>query len=165
MLSSLEGLVAFCGNQLSPARRRLQTLDCSKSCFKLSMPKHLKGHNTEPLEPHEFTSFHLNDGQSIQLQIFRDIDTNVELVQCDLCGLFFTLTKQRLPTHLKGHRCFMKCQKATERRVRQPFQNEETVTRQVLFCGPQEAVQNSCTPKIHVVITDNHIFSIVQNYN
>lgn len=121
------------------------------------MPKPLKDHNTEPLEPHEFISFHLKDGQSIQLQIFRDIDTNAELVQCDLCGLFFTLTKQRLPTHLKGHRGLTKCQKAAERRVMQRFQTEETTTRQGLFCGPQEPAQNSRTPKIHVVM-NNYIF-------
>jgi len=61
------------------------------------MPKPLKKHNAELLDPYEEVAFHLKDGQCIQLQIFRDIDTDVELVQCSLCGLFFTLTKQRLP--------------------------------------------------------------------
>jgi len=61
------------------------------------MPKPLKKHNAELLDPYEEVAFHLKDSQCIQLQIFRDIDTDVELVQCNLCGLFFTLKKQRLP--------------------------------------------------------------------
>ena len=111
------------------------------------MPKPLKKHNVEPLDPHETISFQLKDGQCIQLPMFRDIDTDVELVQCDLCGLFFTLTKQRLPTHLKSHRGFAGCQKAMERNLNRQctaqVAAEEAATRQDLFGNQSQGLRGN----------------------
>jgi len=42
------------------------------------MPKPLKKHNTELLDTYEEVAFHLKDGQCIQLQISRDIDTDLD---------------------------------------------------------------------------------------
>jgi len=113
------------------------------------MPKPLKKHNAEPLDPYEEVAFHLKDGQCIQLQIFRDIDTDVELVQCDLCGLFFTLTTQRLPTHLKSHRGLKNCHKEKERNLNRRHVEgvvaEETATREAFFGGQSEIRPNSRT--------------------
>jgi len=61
---------------------------CSPCNF-VKMVKPRKKHKPEPLEPHESVPFHLKDGRCIYLQIFRDVETGVELVQCDLCDLFF----------------------------------------------------------------------------
>ena len=44
------------------------------SNYLFKMPKPLREHNAEPLDPHETVSFYLKDGQCIQL-IFRDTDT------------------------------------------------------------------------------------------
>jgi len=49
------------------------------------MPEPLRNHNAE-LD--ETVSFNLKDGQCVHLQILRDIDTGVELVQCNLCLVY-----------------------------------------------------------------------------
>src|SRR3977135_1222663 len=104
------------------------------------MPKPLKKHDAEPLEPYEEVAFHLKDGQSVQLQIFRDTDTGVELVQCDLCGLYFTLTTQRLPPHLKNNRGLIKCQKEMERNVKRLHAAEAIAAHEALFGSPSQAL-------------------------
>jgi hypothetical protein len=62
--------------------------------------------NTTQNTSNHLKQYFITSKPGIQLPVFRDVDRHVELVQCDLCGLFLSLTKQRLPTHLKSHRGF-----------------------------------------------------------
>jgi hypothetical protein len=59
-----------------------------------------KQRNAVLLDPPKTVAYRLQDGASIiNFSIYRDEDNNQELVQCDLCGDFITLTSQTNPTH------------------------------------------------------------------
>jgi hypothetical protein len=48
------------------------------------------------VDPPKTMPYRLQDGAStINFSIYRDEDSNQELVQCDLCGDFITLTANR----------------------------------------------------------------------
>jgi hypothetical protein len=82
------------------------------------MPKPPIKRNAVLLDPPEVVSYRLQNGVTlVKFSIFRDEETGNELIQCDLCGFFVSLTATRHTSYMTGHRGKDQCRKAAIRQV------------------------------------------------
>ena len=69
--------------------------------------------------PRETVEFQMPSGSSEVFKIWEDHDSNMELLNCDLCGQFVPLhmpsQTKRYTSQLKGHRDSKLCQKLMEK--------------------------------------------------
>jgi len=105
--------------------------------------------NAVPLDPPETIAYRLQDGATtLNLPIFRDEDNEHELIQCDLCGDFITLTATRHLSYFTSHRGREKCNKKVRRRNVAAEREAETSALQSTFSRavPQLSGQQIGTP-------------------
>jgi len=91
------------------------------------MPSKRKERNAVLLDPSETVAYRLQDGATtINLSIFRDENGDHELIQCDLCGDFITLTVSRHLQYFINHRGKDQCNKQVRRRNEAAEREAET---------------------------------------
>ncbi len=100
------------------------------------MPKPAIKCNAALLDPLEAVTYQLQDSVTlIQFSIFRDEDTGNELIQCDLCGFFVSLTSTRHTSYMTGHRGKDQCKKYARKRIEATNNMKDISTVHDMFQG------------------------------
>jgi len=102
------------------------------------MPKAPVRYNAVRLEPEETVLFRIDDGSRISLPIFREVGSSKELVCCDLCALFISLTHTRHTSYLQNHRGQDQCNREATRLRRETINQETAASFRALFTEPAQ---------------------------
>ena len=105
------------------------------------MPRAHKSYNATLKDPVEEVFFQdTKTGAAVYLQVYGEVGSNTELIQCKVCGLYIVLPPGRLLEPFRKHSGSKECEKEKKKRDREKVLEEEkqkaAVTQQMTFGQP-----------------------------